>query len=56
MEAVRNQNQRQLTLIDAGTLDDEQFSELVDNLDSRNWIIPVIFCLMIAIAGISFIG
>ena len=56
MEVVRNQSQRQITMIDAATLDDEQFSALVDNLDSRSWLIPVIFCLMLLFAVLTVIG
>ena len=55
MEAVSNQ-QRQVTMVDAGMLDDEQFGELVANLDRRNWFVPIVTFLMVAIAGISFIG
>lgn len=52
MDTSRNPSKREITMIDAATLDEDQFSHLVASLDTRNWFIPIMIALTLTIAAV----
>ncbi len=53
MEITRNHVNEQVTTIDAATLDDDQFNQLINGIDARNPLVLYLILVFMVIAGVS---
>lgn len=51
VEAANTRSNERITLIDAGALDDDQFNQLMSNIDARHPLILPALCLLLILAG-----